>query len=163
MNPRYLSNSNTTSIYNLNPEKWIETYAEEFFQIVFKVINDRENTIRILKSTFLIALKNKNSFLGNTDEFSWLLSFLIDQLECYRNNLNYSIKSSNRFFLIEIPQNQKIAFLLKTFGERSTKNICHLLKINEKVFWKYIQLVRKQLVESLGSKNNINNALSYSI
>lgn len=51
--------------------------------------------------------------------------------------------------LKEIPAVQRQVFILKTFDEKPTKEICANFKINEKQFWTYIHNVRVKLMENI--------------
>ena len=48
-----------------------------------------------------------------------------------------------------IPTLQRQVFLLRTFHEYSTKQMCTAFEIEEKRFWSYIHETRKFLIQSL--------------
>ncbi len=51
--------------------------------------------------------------------------------------------------LENIPKQQRDVFILKTHYNYSTKEICKVLKIDEKQFWAYIHDTRKQLINTM--------------
>lgn len=63
-------------------------------------------------------------------------------------NINFNAKLLTEV-LKEIPVIQKQVFILKTFDEKPTKEICTILKINEKQFWSYIHNVRVKLIQNI--------------
>ncbi len=64
------------------------------------------------------------------------------------NSLNLDFNTISET-LKEIPALQRHVFILKTFDNKPTKQICKDLKIDEKQFWSYIHNVRVKLMESI--------------
>ena len=51
--------------------------------------------------------------------------------------------------LENVPKQQRDVFMLKTHYNYSTKEICKVLKIDEKQFWTYIHDTRKLLINTM--------------
>lgn len=89
----------------LEPEKWIERYADLLFNYTIARINKQEIAEDLVQETFLSALKAKDSFLGNASEKTWLISILKRKIiDHYRkkstqNELNIFDKDSKDDFM----------------------------------------------------------------
>ena len=77
----------TNTIVLLNPEKWIDLYADYLYAFAYNRINDQELAKDLVQETFLSALKARAGFKGEASEKTWLVAILkrkiIDQ---YRKN-----------------------------------------------------------------------------
>lgn len=62
--------------YNLEPEKWIERYADSLFAYTLARINRRDVAEDLVADTFFSALKARESFQHNASEKTWLISIL---------------------------------------------------------------------------------------
>lgn len=60
----------------LNPELWVEKYADGMFSFAMKRVNDEEVAQDLVQEAFLGALKSKNNFDGNSSEKTWLIAIL---------------------------------------------------------------------------------------
>jgi RNA polymerase sigma-70 factor (TIGR02943 family) len=60
----------------LNPELWVENYANSLFSFSMKRVNDEEVAQDLVQETFLGALKSKNNFDGKSSEKTWLIAIL---------------------------------------------------------------------------------------
>jgi len=89
----------------LEPEKWIERYSDVLFSYTISRITKREVAEDLVQETFFIALKGKDSFLGNASEKTWLISILKRKIiDHYRkkstqNELNIFDKNSKDDFM----------------------------------------------------------------
>lgn len=60
----------------LNPNKWIDLYADYLFNYTISRVNDREIAQDLVQDTFLAALKSMKNFKGEANERTWLISIL---------------------------------------------------------------------------------------
>ncbi len=64
----------------MNPEKWVENYADVMYGYAFKILKNEEESNDMVQDTFLSALKNKSGFLGNSSEKTWLFRILQNKI-----------------------------------------------------------------------------------
>jgi RNA polymerase sigma-70 factor (ECF subfamily) len=62
--------------YKLEPEKWVERYADILFSYTMARISRQDIAEDIVQDTFFSALKAKDTFLSNASEKTWLISIL---------------------------------------------------------------------------------------
>ncbi len=62
--------------YTLEPEKWIERYADALFSYTYSRINRQDIAEDLVQDTFFSALKAKDTFQFNSSEKTWLISIL---------------------------------------------------------------------------------------
>ncbi len=74
----------------LNPNKWVERYADFLFNYAFVRLNNKEITKDLVSETFLAGLKAKKSFKGQASERTWLTAIL------KRKNIDYYRKASTK-------------------------------------------------------------------
>jgi RNA polymerase sigma-70 factor (ECF subfamily) len=60
----------------LNPNKWIDLYADYLFNYTISRVNDREMAQDLVQETFLAGLKSMKNFKGEASERTWLISIL---------------------------------------------------------------------------------------
>src|SRR5690554_6637651 len=60
----------------LNPEKWVDNYADYLYNYTIVRVNDPILTQDIVAETFLAGLKAKENFKGEASERTWLISIL---------------------------------------------------------------------------------------
>jgi RNA polymerase sigma-70 factor (TIGR02943 family) len=60
----------------LNPEKWIDSYADYLYAFAYNRVNDEESAKDLVQETFLSALKARDGFKGEAAEKTWLVSIL---------------------------------------------------------------------------------------
>lgn len=60
----------------LNPDKWVDRYADYLFNYTIVRVNDREVANDIVSETFLAGLKSMKNFKGEASERTWLISIL---------------------------------------------------------------------------------------
>lgn len=73
--------------HTLDPNRWIDKYADYLFNYTIARINDRDLAQDLVQETFFAGLKSMENFKGKASERTWLVSILkrkiIDQ---YRKN-----------------------------------------------------------------------------
>ena len=75
----------------LNPDKWVDRYADYLFNYTIVRVNDREVANDIISETFLAGLKSMKNFKGEARERTWLISILKRKIVDYYRRTN-SIK-----------------------------------------------------------------------
>ncbi len=71
----------------LNPEKWIDSYADYLYSFAYNRVNDEETAKDLVQETFLSALKARDGFKGEASEKTWLVSILKRKIiDLYRKN-----------------------------------------------------------------------------
>lgn len=61
---------------SLNPDKWVDRYADYLFNYAISRVNDREVANDLVSETFLAGLKSMKNFKGEASERTWLISIL---------------------------------------------------------------------------------------
>jgi len=74
--------------YQLNPDKWIDLYADYLFNFTISRVNDREIAQDLVQDTFLAALKSMKNFKGEANERTWLISILKRKIIDYYRKIN---------------------------------------------------------------------------
>ena len=75
----------------LNPNKWIDLYADYLFNFTISRVNDREMAQDLVQETFLAGLKSMKNFKGEANERTWLISILKRKIIDHYRKIN-SIK-----------------------------------------------------------------------
>ena len=71
----------------LNPEKWIDSYADYLYSFAYNRVSDEETAKDLVQETFLSALKARDGFKGEASEKTWLISILKRKIiDLYRKN-----------------------------------------------------------------------------
>lgn len=60
----------------LNPDKWVDNYADYLYNYTIVRVNDHIVAQEIVSETFLAALRAKDNFQGKATERTWLVSIL---------------------------------------------------------------------------------------
>lgn len=60
----------------LNPEKWIDSYADYLFNYTIGRVNDVEIAKDLVQETFLAALRSAKNYKGDAAESTWLIAIL---------------------------------------------------------------------------------------
>ena len=62
--------------HELNPNQWIDQYADYLFNYTITRVSDREIAQDLVQETFFAGLKSKDNFKGDASERTWLISIL---------------------------------------------------------------------------------------
>jgi RNA polymerase sigma-70 factor (ECF subfamily) len=62
--------------HQLNPNQWIDLYADYLFNYTITRVNDREVAKDLVQDTFFAGLKSMKNFKGEASERTWLISIL---------------------------------------------------------------------------------------
>lgn len=74
--------------HKLDPNKWVERYADYLFNYAIVRVNDREVANDLVSETFLAGLNSKDNFLGKATERTWLISILKRKIIDYYRKIN---------------------------------------------------------------------------
>jgi len=80
-------NSNT----KLNPEKWVDNYADAMYSYSFSRVSKSDVAEDLVQETFFSALKSLKNFKGEASEKTWLYSIL------KRKIIDYYRKASSKY------------------------------------------------------------------
>ena len=61
---------------SLNPDKWIDNYADYLFNYAVVRVNDGDLAKDLVQETFFAGLKSGKNFQGKASERTWLISIL---------------------------------------------------------------------------------------
>ena len=61
---------------SIDPNKWVDRYADYLFNYTIVRVNDREVANDIVSETFLAGLNSMKNFKGEATERTWLISIL---------------------------------------------------------------------------------------
>ncbi|MDO6801542.1 sigma-70 family RNA polymerase sigma factor [Wenyingzhuangia sp. 1_MG-2023] len=65
-----------TKVHTLNPDNWIDAYADYLFNYTITRVNDAEKAKDLVQETFFAGLKSMKNFEGKASERTWLISIL---------------------------------------------------------------------------------------
>lgn len=82
------------TINKLNPDTWVNLYADYLFNYTIKRVDDHEIAKDIIQETFYSALKSAPNFKGLASERTWLISILKRKIIDYYRKVN-SIKGKS--------------------------------------------------------------------
>lgn len=74
----------------LNPDKWVDRYADYLFNYTIVRVNDREVANDIISETFLAGLNSMKNFKGEATERTWLISILKRKIIDHYRKINSS-------------------------------------------------------------------------
>ncbi|MFH4963917.1 sigma-70 family RNA polymerase sigma factor [Gaetbulibacter sp. M235] len=74
--------------HQLNPNKWIDLYADYLFNYTISRVNNRDIAQDLVQDTFLAALKSMKNFKGEANERTWLISILKRKIIDYYRKIN---------------------------------------------------------------------------
>lgn len=72
----------------LDPDKWVDRYADYLFNYTIVRVNDREVANDLISETFLAALNSMKNFKGDASERTWLISILKRKIIDYYRRIN---------------------------------------------------------------------------
>ena len=61
---------------SLDPEHWVDRYADYLFNYTITRVNDRETANDIISETFLAGLRSMKNYKGEASERTWLIAIL---------------------------------------------------------------------------------------
>ncbi len=79
---------NSTKKQTLNPNKWVDTYADYLFNYAVVRVNNSDTAKDLVQETFFAGLKSAKNFKGNATERTWLVSILKRKVIDYYRKIN---------------------------------------------------------------------------
>ncbi len=80
----------TNAPKGLNPEKWVENYADDLYNYAYSRLNNPDQARDIVQDTFTSAVKSAKNFKGLSTEKTWLYSILRNKIiDTYRSKAKY--------------------------------------------------------------------------
>lgn len=79
-----------TNVHHLQPELWVENYADYLYNYAIARIDDREMAMDLVQETFLSGVKGKENFRGQASERTWLVSILKRKIIDHYRKINSS-------------------------------------------------------------------------
>ena len=77
--------STPIEINAIDPQHWVENYADYLYSYVITRINDNERAKDLIQETFLAALEKVSQFEGRSSERTWLTAILKNKvIDVYR-------------------------------------------------------------------------------
>ncbi|MDM9632306.1 sigma-70 family RNA polymerase sigma factor [Robiginitalea aurantiaca] len=105
----------------LNPESWVDRYADYLFNYTISRVGSEEAAKDILQDTFVAALQASGRFKGDAAERTWLVAILKHKIiDYYRKSNTLKAKS-------EVP----LAYDYTSDGELPERQIADPLSIGE--------------------------------
>jgi len=74
--------------HQLNPDLWIDLYADYLFNYTVTRVSDREIAKDLVQETFFAGLKSAKNFKGEATERTWLVSILKRKIIDYYRKIN---------------------------------------------------------------------------
>jgi len=78
----------TNTLNILNPDKWIDLYADYMYNYTFTRVNNQDVAKDLVQETFLAALKSMGNFKGKATERTWLIAILKRKIVDYYRKIN---------------------------------------------------------------------------
>ena len=72
----------------LNPDKWIDNYADYLFNYAVVRVNNSDVAKDLVQDAFFAALKSAKNFQGKSTERTWLVSILKRKVIDYYRKIN---------------------------------------------------------------------------
>lgn len=71
----------------LNPENWVKDYSDKMLRFALMRVHDLEQAKDLVSDTFLTALEKRETFRGESSEFTWLCRILLNKtVDLFRKN-----------------------------------------------------------------------------
>ncbi|MBN4077938.1 sigma-70 family RNA polymerase sigma factor [Nitrospina gracilis] len=83
----------------LEPEKWVENYADMLYRYTLVRVKDPDVANELVQVTFFAALKSQHTFAGKSTEKTWLFGILkhkiMDHFRSAKKNINLDITDAD--------------------------------------------------------------------
>jgi len=70
------SDSKKMAVHQLNPDNWVDQYADYLFNFAVARVSDAEIAKDLVSETFLAGLKSAKNYKGDAAERTWLIAIL---------------------------------------------------------------------------------------
>lgn len=127
----------------IDPEKWVDKYADYLLNYTLVRVNDRELAKDLISETFLSALKAMKNFKGEASERTWLISILKRKIIDYYRKSN-SVKGKAEVKMDYHGEDQEGEWLEERVADPADKSAENKMENNE---------LRLAIVDCLGQLN----------
>ena len=79
---------NTMTAHQLQPDTWVDVYADYLFNYAIARVNDMEIAKDLVQETFLAGLKSAKNYKGTAAERTWLIAILKRKIIDYYRKIN---------------------------------------------------------------------------
>ncbi len=79
---------NTMTAHQLQPDKWVDVYADYLFNYAVGRVSDAEIAKDLVQETFLAGLKSAKNYKGTAAERTWLIAILKRKIIDYYRKIN---------------------------------------------------------------------------
>ncbi len=76
LNPNFGQMSTEANIHKLQPDTWVDTYADYLYNYAVSRVSDKEIAQDLVQETFLAGLRSAKNYKGSASELTWLISIL---------------------------------------------------------------------------------------
>lgn len=114
----------------LQPEKWIETYADYLYNYTIVRVNDHVAAQEIISETLLSAWRSREKFQGKSSERTWLTSILKRKIIDYYRRLQTLSEQKKVSYDFANPEFEK-DWLEETIADESTRSPIDLMENEE--------------------------------
>ncbi|MBC8287790.1 MAG: sigma-70 family RNA polymerase sigma factor [Nitrospinae bacterium] len=83
----------------LDPQKWVELYADMMYRFALVRVKDPEAADELVQATFFAALKSQHTFAGKSSEKTWLFGIL-------KHKIMDHFRSSKKHISIDLTSNE---------------------------------------------------------
>ena len=80
--------SGNQTIHTLDPNKWIDNYADYLFNYTVTRVNNSDIAKDLVQETFFAGLKSAKNFEGKAAERTWLVAILKRKVIDYYRKIN---------------------------------------------------------------------------
>ncbi len=76
LNPNFGQMSTEANTHKLQPDTWVDTYADYLYNYAVSRVSDKEIAQDLVQETFLAGLRSAKNYKGSASERTWLISIL---------------------------------------------------------------------------------------
>ena len=76
LNPNFGQMSTEANPHKLQPDTWVDTYADYLYNYAVSRVSDKEIAQDLVQETFLAGLRSAKNYKGSASERTWLISIL---------------------------------------------------------------------------------------
>ena len=116
--------------HQLDPNKWIDLYADYLFNFTITRVNDREIAKDLVQDTFVAGLKSMKNFKGEASERTWLISILKRKIIDHYRKIN-SKKGKAEVRMNYVSEDQEGDWLEERIEDHRTLNAQETLENSE--------------------------------
>ena len=132
-----------SKLSNLNPDLWVNNYADQLYSYTVMRINDTGLSEDIVQDTFLSAWKNRDYFKGEASEKNWLYAICKNKIIDHYRKASHQISSTSEFDISDTFFNEEEHWTVEAGPTDWGINDQH--KIEKKEFYTILELCKNKL------------------